>query len=309
MQQTPMQTMTFWDDITSEPSVMAQHVTDAAAQFTQYRESSSASMLEMSLIIFTRKRDFSECEFAQLCSVLGYASKGSSIRKMVAVGEKYEQLKAHRKVLPESSWTLLYKLSQVAPDVLAAAADDGRLTSTITGRDIDEKLRGLPTPPHTTKPRHTGESVHAITLTWRGLSDLAPVYGLMEKLSELSGTYGNFVIEPSMRTEAVLEKERQQSQTANLDELHREAKVRFLAGLKAAWARVPSGSGRAKAFVKCWGLSVEELKMMPINEALQYVGQDALPECANVSYADLVGRKFLTRRSVKKCSVEEHAAA
>ena len=62
-----------------------------------------------------------------------------------------------------------------------------------------------------------------------------------------------------------------------------------------------------KAFVQCWGRSVKDLKMMPINEALQYVGREENPQFERVSYAELVSRKVRTRRSAQKCSVEEHA--
>ncbi len=266
--------------LTSVALLSGDKVAVAADEFLKHARQAKYHYLEMSRVIHTSKQKFTEREFAKLCRLIGYPPEGSTIRKFLAIGARYVDWKAIRDSLPDN-WTSLYKLTQVKQGVLTKAVKDGTLTSETTARTITTKL--LDGASH--KPHVASKPLHSIAINWKTEPDCEQVGRLLDELEPMRAKYGNYAIALSHRMETLLQSGKQAGQEF-MDEVYRELKERVRTAIKNAKSRVPKG----KAFLDYWGCSEQELKAMPINEALSHVGSEPGQRVGNVSYDALVSR-------------------
>lgn len=250
----------------------------AVDAFFKHARQTKYHYLEMSRIIHASKQKFTEREFADLCRLIGYPPDGSTIRKFLAIGARYVDWKAIRDSLPDN-WTSLYKLTQVTQGVVTKAVKDGTLTSETTARTITTTL--LDGALH--KPQAMAKPMHSITLAWQVEPDCGQVGELLDALEPMRAKYGNFDIVFSRGMELLLKRSEQSGQEF-MSEVHREVKARFRTALRNAKRQVQTG----KTFVDYWGCSEQDLKAMPIHEAMSHVGSESDQRVGDVSYDELV---------------------
>jgi hypothetical protein len=113
-------------------------------QYQQFAVKTAQSTLEMCRVVFDAKQSLKKEEFAQFCSNIAHKPEDSTIRKYLAIGEKYQQLITCAELLP-NSWTSIYLITQIPAETFNALVATSSDMSSFTGKDIQKLIDGCKT--------------------------------------------------------------------------------------------------------------------------------------------------------------------
>ena len=119
--------------------VIKHHITERERLFSEYSNfavKTAQSTLEMCRVVFEAKKILSKEEYSKFCNDIGYKSENSTIRKYLVIGEKYSDFITHADLLP-SSWTSIYKITQIPSESFDALVMSGNSMATMNGKQID----------------------------------------------------------------------------------------------------------------------------------------------------------------------------
>ena len=128
---------------TDDEMVIKHHVTARERLYNEYSKfavKTAQSTIEMCRIVFEAKTTLVKTEYECFLKDVGRKSEDSTIRKFLAIGERYDDLIAYTNLLP-ASWTSMYEITQIPSDVFLAMVAMGDSMAHLTGADI-KKLKG-----------------------------------------------------------------------------------------------------------------------------------------------------------------------
>lgn len=104
-------------------------------EFTDFAVKTAKSTLEMCRVVHDAKNMLTKDEFLKFCEGIGHKTEDSTIRKYLIIGANYERLIKYADLLP-NSWTSIYALTQLPPEVFQAHALTGTTMANMTGAQI-----------------------------------------------------------------------------------------------------------------------------------------------------------------------------
>lgn len=123
--------------------VITHHITARERFFSEYSKfavKTAQSTVEMCRVIYEAKVSLEKSEYASFLKDIGRKPDDSTVRKYLAIGQRYDDLIAHTNLLP-SSWTSIYEITQIPSDAFMAMVATGESMANLTGAQI-KLLRG-----------------------------------------------------------------------------------------------------------------------------------------------------------------------
>ncbi len=108
-------------------------------QYQQFAVKTAQSTLEMCRVVFEAKRELKKDDFVQFCSNIAHKPEDSTIRKYLAIGEKYEEFINCAQLLP-NSWTSIYLITQIPADMFNVLVATNSDMSNLTGKEIQKLI-------------------------------------------------------------------------------------------------------------------------------------------------------------------------
>ena len=105
------------------------------SEYSKFAVKTAQSTVEMCRVIFEAKKSLEKSEYIRLLNDVGHKSEDSTIRKYLAIGERYDDLIACTNLLP-SSWTNIHKLTQIPAESFMAMVATGNSMANLTGPQI-----------------------------------------------------------------------------------------------------------------------------------------------------------------------------
>ena len=99
------------------------------------------STVEMCRVIYEAKESLDKSEYASFLKDIGRKPDDSTVRKYLAIGERYADLIAYANLLP-SSWTSIYEITQLPADSFMAMVATGESMANLTGAQL-KLLKGV----------------------------------------------------------------------------------------------------------------------------------------------------------------------
>ena len=158
------------------------HVTKRERLYSEYSNfavKTAQSTVEMCRVVFEAKKTLSSSEYSDFLNDIGHKSETSTIRKYLAIGEQYDKLIQYTNLLP-SSWTSIYEITQIPPDVFMAMVAMGESMAHLTGAQL-KLLRGNDSSDKPSKP-----DTSPATPTMPSACVTAPVSASVSNDTELS---------------------------------------------------------------------------------------------------------------------------
>lgn len=94
------------------------------------------STLEMCKVVYDAKYTLTKDNFDSFCREIGQKSSDSTIRKYLAIGEKYDDFINYADKLP-NSWTSIYKITQIDSNTFSVLVNTDNSFATMRAKDID----------------------------------------------------------------------------------------------------------------------------------------------------------------------------
>lgn len=123
---------------------LAPEVQKYSQQFLSFAKASTENTIAMCELLNRAKIEFKQKEsnnknkaFNALCKTIGY-TKGANdptIKKFVRIGENAERFKPYIDRLP-NSWTTLYEITQLEPELFDQAIENGAINIKMIGREV-----------------------------------------------------------------------------------------------------------------------------------------------------------------------------
>ena len=104
--------------------------------FHGFAKKTAQSTLEMCKVVYDAKHTLTNDNFNSFCREIGQKSSDSTIRKYLAIGEKYDDFINYADRLP-NSWTSIYKITQIDSTTFSALVSTDNTFATMTAKDID----------------------------------------------------------------------------------------------------------------------------------------------------------------------------
>jgi len=123
---------------TDEGILITHHVTARERFFSDYSKfavKTAQSTVEMCRVIFEAKKSLEKSEYTSFLKDVGHKSEDSTIRKYLAIGERYDDLIAATNLLP-SSWTSIYVITQIPAESFMAMVATGESMAHLTGAEL-----------------------------------------------------------------------------------------------------------------------------------------------------------------------------
>ena len=105
------------------------------SQYSNFAVKTAQSTVEMCRVVHEAKVNLLKDEFLAFCGDIGHKSEDSTIRKYLAIGERYDKLIQYTNLLP-SSWTSIYEITQIPSDVFDALVSTGSSMANLKGAQI-----------------------------------------------------------------------------------------------------------------------------------------------------------------------------
>ena len=105
------------------------------SEYSKFAVKTAQSTVEMCRVIFEAKKSLEKSEYIRLLNDVGHKSEDSTIRKYLAIGERYDDLIACTNLLP-SSWTSIYQITQIPAESFMAMVATGNSMANLTGAQI-----------------------------------------------------------------------------------------------------------------------------------------------------------------------------
>jgi hypothetical protein len=117
-------------------ATLTDQVKTYATQFLNLSKTSTEKTIDMCEVLFNAKNSLEFRDFDNLCLAVGYEGwDASAIKKYVRIGACADQFRPYLDRLP-NSWTTLYQITQLEPDLFNKAIEEGKITSATLGKDI-----------------------------------------------------------------------------------------------------------------------------------------------------------------------------
>ena len=120
------------------------HVTARERFFSEYSKfavKTAQSTVEMCRVVYEAKKTLEKSEYESFLKDVGRTTEDSTIRKYLAIGERYDDLIAHTNLLP-ASWTSIYEITQLPAESFMAMVAMGESMANLTGAQL-KLLRGV----------------------------------------------------------------------------------------------------------------------------------------------------------------------
>jgi hypothetical protein len=104
--------------------------------FHSCAKKTAKATLEMCKVVYDAKYTLTKDNFDSFCREIGQKSSDSTIRKYVAIGEKYDDFINYADRLP-NSWTSIYKITQIDSTTFSALVSTENTFATMKAKDID----------------------------------------------------------------------------------------------------------------------------------------------------------------------------
>ena len=103
--------------------------------FHGFAVKTAQSTVEMCRVVYEAKTSLTKDEYLAFLNDIGHKSETSTIRKYLAIGEKYDKLIQYAVLLP-NSWTSIYTLTQLSSETFDALAMTDTDMSVMNGKQI-----------------------------------------------------------------------------------------------------------------------------------------------------------------------------
>ena len=123
---------------TGDGLVMTHFVTARERFYSEYSKfavKTAQSTVEMCRVVYEAKKSLEKSEYDSFLRDIGRKTEDSTIRKYLAIGERYDDLIAYTNLLP-SSWTSIYEITQLPAESFMAMVAMGESMANLTGADI-----------------------------------------------------------------------------------------------------------------------------------------------------------------------------
>ena len=104
--------------------------------FHGFAKKTAQSTIEMCKVVYDAKHTLTNDNFDSFCREIGQKSSDSTIRKYLAIGEKYDDFINYADRLP-NSWTSIYKITQIDSTTFSALVSTDNTFATMRAKDID----------------------------------------------------------------------------------------------------------------------------------------------------------------------------
>ena len=142
-------------------------------EYTAYAVKTAKMTVEMCRVVHEAKTKLSKDDFAKFCGEICHDQNGATIRKFLAIGERYEKLIQHTNLLP-NSWTSIYEITQIPSDVFDALVSTGNSMANLTGAKIKLLKDANKKSADPVKLDDAADSVDAIASTEQTTTDSVP---------------------------------------------------------------------------------------------------------------------------------------
>jgi len=123
----------------TENEIVVTHYVSARERFfseySKFAVKTAQSTVEMCRVIYEAKESLEKSEYASFLKDIGRKPDDPTIRKYLAIGERYDDLIAYANLLP-SSWTSIYEITQIPSDSFMAMVATGESMANLTGAQI-----------------------------------------------------------------------------------------------------------------------------------------------------------------------------
>ena len=140
--------------------VITHHVSARERFFSEYSKfavKTAQSTVEMCRVIYEAKESLDKSEYASFLKDIGRKPDDPTIRKYLAIGERYDDLNAYANLLP-SSWTSIYVITQIPADAFLAMVATGESMANLTGAQL-KLLKGNDSSAKPSKPDSSSVSL------------------------------------------------------------------------------------------------------------------------------------------------------
>lgn len=120
---------------------MKKEANDYAASFNSFAIKTAQSTLEMCRVVHEAKKDLSKSEFDKFCIAIGRKEeeKDSTVRKYLAIGERYADFIAYADRMP-NSWTSIYLITTIPADKLLNLINEAKSLKNLTAQQIKQLI-------------------------------------------------------------------------------------------------------------------------------------------------------------------------
>ena len=147
----------------TENEIVVTHYVSARERFfseySKFAVKTAQSTVEMCRVIYEAKESLEKSEYASFLKDIGRKPDDSTVRKYLAIGERYDDLIAYANLLP-SSWTSIYVITQLPADSFMAMVATGESMANLTGAQL-KLLKGIDS---STKPSTPDSSSVSLTM-------------------------------------------------------------------------------------------------------------------------------------------------
>ena len=147
----------------TENEIVVTHYVSARERFfseySKFAVKTAQSTVEMCRVIYEAKESLDKSEYARFLKDIGRKPDDSTVRKYLAIGERYDDLNAYANLLP-ASWTSIYEITQLPADSFMAMVATGESMAHLTGAQL-KLLKGIDS---STKPSTPDSSSVSLTM-------------------------------------------------------------------------------------------------------------------------------------------------
>ena len=105
------------------------------SEYTAFAVKTAKATVEMCRVVYEAKTQLAKYEYLCFLRDIHHSSEDSTIRKYLAIGERYDKLIQYTNLLP-SSWTSIYEITQIPSDVFDALVSTGSSMANLKGAQI-----------------------------------------------------------------------------------------------------------------------------------------------------------------------------
>jgi len=124
--------------------VITHHVTARERFYSEYSKfavKTAQSTVEMCRVVYEAKKTLEKSEYNIFLLDIGRKTEDSTIRKYLAIGERYDDLIAYTNLLP-ACWTSMYEVIQLPAESFMAMVTLGESMANLTGAQI-KRLKSI----------------------------------------------------------------------------------------------------------------------------------------------------------------------
>lgn len=118
---------------------MKKEANEYAASFNIYAVKTAQNTLEMCRVVREAKTELSKSDFDKFCFAIGRkeVENDSTIRKYIAIGERYPEFIAYADRMP-NSWTSIYLITTIPADKLLNLINEAKSLKNLTAQQIKQ---------------------------------------------------------------------------------------------------------------------------------------------------------------------------